>query len=401
MRNKPVVCYDKGCLDGVTAAWLLYRLYPEAIFIGLSHPINEEQWHKLLKESSKDKELFIADFSPLPEKTLKLASLYKQVTICDHHWTEIKNYPKDIDQVGRVRTSDTSWHNIILHFTIEKCGAEIVYEKIVLPQIDITKRPDLLNLITRPDVLDYVRMADMGLTDAQDYGPIVSFIDDYVDSENAELLVAFSSLSCLQGISRDRILKKGKEKHAEYMELAENLVQNHKYTAINFHDFGPVWVPIVESNIRKPGGRFVADLGCEWAQYNPAGIFLFCCVRDGNVSLSIRTNGKPDAGEIAEAFGVYGLGKGGGHEKRGCAQFPEHEIKDQKTGKVLFHAFKNIFRIVGPGHKVIHESAANYAKVNIGALKKSLPQKATRPFTLLATSTTLPLLPRPHFGGHT
>jgi len=364
MRKKPVVCYDEGCLDGVTAAWLMFRLYPGAIFVPLAHPVSDEQWHKLLKEASAEKELIVADYAPPPEKILKLGSLYRQITVCDHHFTEIIKYPRSISSQGIVLSSGPAWKNVVLHFDVEKCGAEIVYEKVFLPRLHAAGNRDLADLAERPDIISYVRMADLGLTSEPDYGPIVSFVDDYILSANSELYNAFFSLDCLKGIPREKIIAAGERSYAKYQEQAEIVLRDPDYTPIIFPDGRASWVPIIAADIRGPGGRFIADMACELSKQNERGIFFIYCSRKGVVNLSVRTSGTPHAGEIAKLLGAYGF-SGGGHEKRGCAQFPEKKILNS-SGGLLVPSFRDLFPVFGAGKKVAKHPASDYAKINLG-----------------------------------
>lgn len=80
--------YHNNCLDGIAAAWVIWRMFPDTTFIPMNYGNDPKQ---ILDEKIKDWEnhhlrLFVVDFS-FPRDTMIWLSRHTELSVIDHHKT--------------------------------------------------------------------------------------------------------------------------------------------------------------------------------------------------------------------------------------------------------------------------------------------------------------------------
>lgn len=396
------VGYDFGCSDGTYGTYLILKNIPIAddtengvIPIGLTHPISDEQKKRLGRDASEENQLIYVDYAPKPSLVIQQARHFGKVTVCDHHDTSMKPY-------NGLCIPEELRDKIILKFDNTRCGSEIVWDELIKPRFPNLKRPLLL---------DYIRMADLGLKDNEAYRArfnddedyyfkIVSCIDSHIPCNHFEKALLAIDQFQARFTSDEFVMKEGAQLYPKLLHEAHEIWQNACCTPLDLPGIGPNWVPIVHKDIRK-NARFVSDVAKDYAQQDPhkhpqhkankSGITLIWCKRDdGIVYLSVRTNGSPHAGDVAEfvgktVFNVEGKsikGKsGGGREDYACAQFtPE--------------IFRMLFPVFAMGEKVKYGSPLRYA-----AIRQDNVVRTTDNHLLTLTNTCQPFLQTsPYFG---
>lgn len=86
---KTLCIYHKNCFDGICAAWIVNKVYPDAILVPmqygenllwLEHDYNEQVY-------AKEDNLFIVDFSFKRQGMLNLKEMFPNMIVLDHHKT--------------------------------------------------------------------------------------------------------------------------------------------------------------------------------------------------------------------------------------------------------------------------------------------------------------------------
>ena len=112
------IIYHSPCHDGLTAAWVVHKLYPDARF----HPTN----YNIPIPELTDKNIIIVDFSYSRLDIETLRSKNKRVLIIDHHKTAEANLSGLDDCI----------------FDMDKSGAELTWE-----YFHNTAPPDLVKYV--------------------------------------------------------------------------------------------------------------------------------------------------------------------------------------------------------------------------------------------------------------
>lgn len=325
-----ILVYHARCLDGAKAVWnILSVLDRDIMLVAAEHPADEAlrariEDHARLAGNGRSSRsnLLVVDYSFTPQITRHFAGLYRHVTVLDHHDTAIARYRAAAEMPGNVR--------LVLDQT--RCGAQLAYDEVV-------RKVDPAAAL--PSLLPFVQMLDLGLTEMPDYHAVEGFMDYAVNASTLE--GAFSGFrraearvnQCLvpDPVRRDRKLRRlyqeGARRHAEFRAVAEDLLRTSDVT--------PLWlpggeepslVPIIHGNVRGPGGRVLGDKASECAGQSSAGVVLLWTQHKDVVHVSVRTNGEPHAGEVAEFLGSFGL-DGGGGRKIACAHFTAQDFHER------------------------------------------------------------------------
>lgn len=123
VQSDKVVLYHAGCVDGFCAAWLMKKVYPDAIYL----PI---QYGDGVPPQCAGRDVVIVDFSFKRPVLLELASTARSVLVLDHHKTA------EAELVGLPNC----------FFDMNKSGARLVQEFYNLPPhwlVDYTEDRDL------------------------------------------------------------------------------------------------------------------------------------------------------------------------------------------------------------------------------------------------------------------
>lgn len=128
-QRAAVVIYHADCNDGFTAAWVFHKWYESQYkhvdYISASYGEDIPD-----SELTKNRDVYILDFSYKPDLLIKLADNSNSVTLLDHHKTAKEDWEKAL--VNWYEESDgqaTIPSNLDIHFDMSKSGAGLAWER--------------------------------------------------------------------------------------------------------------------------------------------------------------------------------------------------------------------------------------------------------------------------------
>lgn len=125
---KPDICiYHGGCDDGFTAAWSIWKRWPDCTFVAASHGDPLPAGPAL-----EDKNVLFVDFCPKIEWIDDNWAWYGSVVILDHHKTAEADLTSIIRFDGRVENlnfgdSSREWPRVFAWFDMEQSGAAMAW----------------------------------------------------------------------------------------------------------------------------------------------------------------------------------------------------------------------------------------------------------------------------------
>jgi hypothetical protein len=128
-----VVLYHSPCTDGLTAAYCLYKRWPNAKYIGCQYgdplPVDAV---------SPDDTVVMVDFTFKRDLMLQLAQIAKHVVVLDHHKSAVadlegfKTFNGSLKDAEKMLTKsipgDDVPENLVAHFDMGKSGARLAQE---------------------------------------------------------------------------------------------------------------------------------------------------------------------------------------------------------------------------------------------------------------------------------
>lgn len=265
--------FNYPCPDGLAAAWVALKKYPEAFTIGCWYPDSATPFNGLPYLSNKN--VIIVDFSVHPEVIKIWESNGCDLTIIDHHQTAIAFLSSISSQLkGKL--------------DIYKCGAVLTWEYF-FPERAI---PDFLYLVQERDCGDLWALPQ----------------DEYWESD-ASYFHKFSSMRGrsyglydeLEKLTRPEIVAIAKAEVGDILkekrdECAKNM---NNFKVVEFEGYSAGYITLSNASMASDLGKMWVDLhgGIAIIQSKDK-ISLRSSVRDGNI----------DVGAIAQKYG------GGGHK---------------------------------------------------------------------------------------
>ena len=297
-QEKITVFYHSPCLDGSTAAWAAYKKWgEEAHYIGINHGDMEDQKKQILSNIDEDMHVIFADYTPPHALMDEIANKVAEITIYDHHASAIRSmegYKND---------------KVTTVFDEDRSGAAIVYDEL------FPKRK-------RPQVVDLAQMIDLEHSNRKDFFAISAYLDSLPIDHIGE---ALKSLDDVNELSLEKIIERGQPIRQYLATSIEKALDSMAWTKVSIlPGTDPIYVPIINANPQYLGREFSIRLR-ELAEKSPPGFVALCWYEDkGEVRVSVRTNGIPDAGKVAAHIGSVELKHGhggGGHSASAAAQF--------------------------------------------------------------------------------
>lgn len=265
-----VCIYHKNCFDGICAAWVVSKVYPNAEFMAFSYDM-EFPFH----EYGKNDDIIIVDFSFKRNVMLAIKEHCKSLLVLDHHKTAQAN----CDGLD------------FCVFNMDESGASLAWEYYFGNLIPI-------NRVELPLLVRYIKDRDLWLFKENDSEIINSYIQSFpmtienYDNLNREFENSGWQPAYEGGKSINRY------KHTMTQAICKNV------KAISFGKNLEYIIPIVNTSL------LFSEVGHELCVQFPEALFsayYFDRLNDSVRQWGLRSVGDFDVSAIAKQFG------GGGH----------------------------------------------------------------------------------------
>ncbi len=310
-KNPLIIVYHADCIDGCAAAWVVSmaqdaKTKNNITYVPYEHFNSVPAKDKIRAAISSGAELYFVDITPAKHFLNELMSSpkLKAVHILDHHKSAAKALK---DYKAPVTGNNTPALEIHID-PVQSSATKMIWEHLLPAE----KPPAIIDLIALMDG------SAEGLKTPEDFA--AAAFADSKDIRNIDR--AFKTLRGLAGLSFNEMAKRGAPIVEDQTARLNDLLENAPFVRLQIlPDTEPVNVPIVNANVRHFGrqisGRLV-DLG----KKSGTGVaFIWFVQKTGAVTLSIRTDGTPDACAIA-AHLRHTMGiTGGGHQDNAAVHF--------------------------------------------------------------------------------
>lgn len=315
-----VVVYHENCIDGLASAWALHQkwgLDPGTVmmYVAYAHHKPGSSEKSILDALKPGTELYFVDVAP--EKGLlddllspdasggqKLASVH----VLDHHRTAAAN----LAQYKPLAISGFTPPALELQLHENHPSAAKMIWHLFLPG---TATPAFLEMIDKMD-----RNANMNTMADFAAAALIDSMDI------ASITEAFNTCSALSKLTHDQMIREGQKILDDQKIRIEKLNDNVMHTEIEILPGSPpIRVPIVNADVQN-FGRFFTNYLQDLGHQSGTGVsFAWYVQGNGAVTMSIRTNGTPDASKIAEHFHKKPGISGGGHKTSAAVHFASLE----------------------------------------------------------------------------
>lgn len=316
-----VIVYHADCIDGAACAWGVAKAHgidkmkdkdSNATYIPYAHHDVEkaqEQIRAALKENAK---VYFVDVAPTPKFLDELMTpdadgkaKAESIRVMDHHESAAK------DLKGYTPPAVTG-PQPKLEIQIEErrqSAALMVWQK-MMPDEPI---PAVLGMINKMD-------GDArGLLTPHDFAA-AAMIDTRDISTPWK---AFSALRGLASITFNEMAKRGRPMVRDQDRRIKRVLENSYIVPLPLIDGQPPQKVLMVNADVKQFGRHISARLIEAAKGQGADVsFAWFLQKNGTVTASIRTNGTPDASEIASNLRKTMGVTGGGHDGAGAIHFP-------------------------------------------------------------------------------
>jgi hypothetical protein len=312
-----IVVYHEDCIDGLAAAWAFDKKWGRDENVHLSyipyghHNIPEAE-EKIRKELSAGAEVFFADVAPkkafLDELMAPLTSGLppaKSIHVMDHH----KSAADEL--TGYTPPADTEAPKLSIHIDAEHPAASNMIWDMLLPG---ETKPDFLAMIAKMDLARDIK-SDHDLAAA-------ALIDSKCIKTVAD---AFHNFEELSGLKMHDMVVAGLNILSDQENRIDKLTDNIMYTRITLLNDKmqeeSIWVPVINADVQN-FGRHISDYLREQGDRTGLGMaFAWYVQGNGTVTMSIRSDGDPDASLIAQVLRNHPGVAGGGHKTSAAVHF--------------------------------------------------------------------------------
>lgn len=319
MTHRPhkhlVVVYHEDCIDGLAAAWafdLKYGPDPDVhvSYIPYGHHSIPEAQEQIRSELVEGSEIYFVDVAPVKSfldelmapEAAKLPAP-KSVHVIDHHKSAgeaLRGYTPPARAAGAIPCDICIDAN-------HPSAANMVWERL-LPE---RAKPAFLEMVTKMDLSrDIKEVSDLAAAAA-------------IDAKNIRTVGdAFSNFLELSALSKDDMVKAGLNVLSDQQNRIEKLSDNimYAYIALPVLD-DALWVPIINADVQNFGRHISNYLRAQGDRTGMGMAFAWYVQGNGTVTMSIRSDGDPDASLIAEALCLHDGVKGGGHKTSAAVHF--------------------------------------------------------------------------------
>lgn len=296
-----VVVYHDCCLDGLASAWVYHKKYGHykdvhLDYIGYAHHDTETFETAVMKLAHQHPaaELHFVDVAPKIHLLEQLDG--RTIRVIDHHKSAY-------DHLAGYKQQKVSIEIDPNH----PSAAHMVWERL-LPDV---KEPAFFSLIAKMDVAH-------DLHTPEDFAA-AAFIDSK-DIKNVK--AAFSSFEMLEKMDFTELANQGTFIHHDQFNRIGKLADNIMFTKVpGFNGLEHRWVPVVNADVQN-FGRYISEYLRDMGKKTGSDIsFAWFMQGSGSITMSIRSDGTPDANAVAahlrEQLGV----KGGGHKTSAAVHF--------------------------------------------------------------------------------
>lgn len=276
-----MICiYHDNCIDGFTAAWAVWRRFPDAKFIPASY--GQEPPYELCT----GEHVFIVDFSYPADKLMKLSEVARIVVVIDHHesaqkqlsgLTQIPNgmhYNKEVDTQG-----------VFAQFDMTRSGAGMAWD--FFHPDAVGGRPELVNHVEDRDLWKF---AIEGTREVHEFA--TTFDRTFEQWDELCFMVDWRRSAVLS--SGSALLRKFNRQIADIMK---SWLEKPHFTHLNGY-----YVPCINESY-----CFTSELGNQLSVGHPFAIVFRVNAEETHYSLRSQKDGGENVAEIAATYG------GGGH----------------------------------------------------------------------------------------
>lgn len=300
-KKNLVVVYHEDCIDGLAAAWTVEKKHGgkkniSITYIPYGHHAQAETEKKILAAAAEHSDILFVDVSPKPEFLKKLLTLEAaSIEILDHHKSAHENLAHI--KAPHLKLSIDPQHPSAAHMVWDRMQPD-------------TPRPAFFEMIAKMDIAHDLRTDD-------DYAA-AALIDSKGIKNTAE---AFASFRELENLSFAELAEKGRSIHADQYNRITKLTDNVMFTRLDHPEVEDLWIPVVNADVQNFGraiSKYLRQLGQE------AGCdiaFAWYMQGNGAITMSIRSDGQPDASSIAKHFCATFKTEGGGHATSAAVHF--------------------------------------------------------------------------------
>lgn len=312
-----IVVYHESCIDGLASAWAFdLKWGPDpnvhVSYIPYGHHNIPEAQEQLRKEMVNGSEIFFVDVAPtkqfLDELMTPTASKLpplKAVYVLDHH----KSAGEALAGYSPPANSDAP--KLDIHIDAHHPSAANMVWDILLPD---RKKPAFLEMISKMDL-------SRDIKDDQDLAAAA-----IIDSRNIRTVAdAFSSFNEIAPMSKQEMVEAGMNVLSDQQNRINKLTDNIMYTRLTLLNEKlqeeSIWVPVINADVQN-FGRHISDyLRAQGDRTGMGMAFAWYVQGNGTVTMSIRSDGDPDASRIAEILCDIPGVKGGGHKTSAAVHF--------------------------------------------------------------------------------
>lgn len=272
------VYYHKNCFDGICAAWVISKIYPDAEFIPAQYgdlQLMQNIQQDCFENANINYRYIIVDFSFPKDLMIQMYNKAKEILVLDHHKTAQAN---------------CEGLNFCI-FDMNMSGAELAWFHF----------QELGMLGKTPNLVKYIGDRDLWKFKLPNSADINAYIQSFpMTLEDYEYLY-----DTLENYPLDKAADIGKGIERYKNSMVESMCKNaHPYKMEEY------LIPIINSTLLfSEVGHYMCNQTYEWLGNNkPAFAASFFIRPDGKKQWSLRSIGDFDVSEIAKRFG------GGGHK---------------------------------------------------------------------------------------
>lgn len=315
-----IIVYHVDCIDGLASAWAVHCHYGHEPDIRIEyvpyghHNIEEAEniirGHLALKTGAKLVDVVFVDVAPTPaflHELLIPPARATRVVVADHHKSAAEALAGFTAPVG------DGVPELYLNIDAQHPSAANMVWDYLFPD---TPAPVFFQLIAKMDL-------GQNLLETEDDHAAAAL----VDSKNiTSIETAFDSFDALSHLTFHDLVALGRNILGDQDTRISKLDDNVMYTHISSTgDAAPAWVPIVNADVQN-FGRYISTWLVQQAEATGAGIgFAWYVQGNGTVTVSIRSNGTPDASVVAAHLCKQWGIRGGGHSTSAAVHFPSLE----------------------------------------------------------------------------
>lgn len=314
--NPLVIVYHADCLDGAASAWVVAKAKqlektPQrtVTYVPYGHHDAAPSEAAILSALQNDTAVYFVDVSPERRflDTLMSDARVTKVRVLDHHASAA-------ERLGDYPLSDKLGIDID---ATRPSAAAMVWQRL-MPDAPV---PDILQMIDKMDG------SAKGLRTMDDFAA-AAMIDTY---DIGTIALAFDALRLLAAMSFNQMAQKGEPLVMAEDEKIDQLLSTAQLVPLQLAaGTDTVHVPIVQAHPAEYGRRISTRL-VELGKSHGVGVaFAWAQQNNGAVSVSIRSDGQPDASKIAGFLAASMNITGGGHADAAAIHFANLNEFSQK-----------------------------------------------------------------------